>query len=320
MRVLVTGGTSLLGSVTAAQLIAQGHEVTLFQRHASGSGLPEVLGDVSDGAKVRQAVAGHDAVLHLAAKVGVAGRADEFDRINIDGTRNVITAMRAHDVPRLVFVSSPSVAHTGKALVGADAGPADPENVRGDYSRTKAVAEQLVLNSALPEVVAIRPHLVWGPGDEQLIGRIVHRAKVGRLAVIGTGAALIDTTYIDNAASALVAAVERTPAVHGRALVVSNGEPRTVLELFERIVQAANVRTSIRHVSPGIGKPAAAGIAGATRVFAPEVEPLLTPFLVQQLSTAHWFDQRETQSLLQWQPKVTLAQGFERLSSWFAHQ
>jgi len=318
MRVLVTGGTSLLGSVTAAQLIAQGHEVTLFQRHASGAGLPEVLGDVSDGAKVRQAVAGHDAVLHLAAKVGVAGRANEFDRINVEGTRNVITAMRAHDVPRLVFVSSPSVAHTGKALVSADASPADPENVRGDYSRTKAVAEQLVLNSALPEVVAIRPHLVWGPGDEQLIGRIVQRAKAGRLAVIGTGAALIDTTYIDNAASALVAALERTPAVHGCALVVSNGEPRTVLELFERIVQAANVRTTIRHVSANIGKPAAAGIAAATGVFAPQVEPLLTPFLVEQLSTAHWFDQSQTRSLLQWQPQISLAQGFERLSVWFA--
>ena len=320
MRVLVTGGTSLIGSATANQLIARGHEVTLFQRHASGSGLPETLGDIGDAANVREAVNEHDAVVHLAAKVGVAGRPEEFERINVGGTQNVLRAMADCNVGRLVFVSSPSVAHTGEALVGAEAGAADPEHVRGDYSRTKAVAERNVLASALPEVVAIRPHLVWGPADEQLIGRIVQRAKAGRLAVIGTGAALIDTTYIDNAASALVAAVERTPDVHGRALVVSNGEPRTVLELFERIVRAANVHTSIRHVPASVGGPAAAGISRATRLKSAEVEPLLTPFLVEQLSTAHWFDQRETQSLLQWRPEVTLAQGFDRLSAWFAHQ
>jgi 2-alkyl-3-oxoalkanoate reductase len=130
MRVLVTGGTSLIGSATANQLIARGHEVTLFQRHASGSGLPETLGDIGDAANVREAVNEHDAVVHLAAKVGVAGRPEEFERINVGGTQNVLRAMADCNVGRLVFVSSPSVAHTGEALVGAEAGAADPEHVR----------------------------------------------------------------------------------------------------------------------------------------------------------------------------------------------
>ena len=135
---------------------------------------------------------------------------------------------------RLVFVSSPSVAHSGASIVGDDALPADPAHARGDYARTKAAAELLALAADSPElrVVAVRPHLVWGPGDTQLVARIVERARAGRLPLLGHGAALIDSTYIDNAAGAIAAALERVDAVHGNAYVVTNGEPRPVAELL----------------------------------------------------------------------------------------
>ena len=120
------------------------------------------------------------------------------------GTENAIDVARATGVGRFVHVSSPSVAHLGASLVGAAAGPADPEHARGLYARSKALGElaALAANSPSLPVVAIRPHLVWGPGDTQLVGRIVDRARSGRLAIVGSGAALIDTTYIDNAADA----------------------------------------------------------------------------------------------------------------------
>ena len=90
-------------------------------------------------------------------------------------------------------------------------------------------------------MVAIRPHLVWGPGDTQLVGRIVERARAGRLPRLGSGAALIDTTYIDNAASALAAALERAEDVHGRAYVVTNGEPRPVAELKAELARFSHL-------------------------------------------------------------------------------
>ena len=90
-----------------------------------------------------------------------------------------------------------------------------------------------------PATVVVRPHLVWGPGDTQLIGRIIARARAGRLPVVGSGAALIDTTYVTNAADALVAALDRCAAARGQALVVSNGEPRPVAELLAAICRAA---------------------------------------------------------------------------------
>ena len=323
MRVLVTGASGMLGRATAQALTDRGDEVTVFQRRPSGATPPvrEVLGDIADAEAVRRAVEGQEAVVHLAARVGVVGSAAEFEAANVDGTTNVLAAARACGVARLVHVSTPSVAHAGEPLVGAGADPADPAGTRGHYARTKARAEQLALGAAdALAVVAIRPHLVWGPGDTQLIGRIVDRARSGRLALIDDGAALIDTTYLDNAVDALVAAVDRAEAddVRGRALVVSNGQPRTVTELLTRICRAAGLPAPHRHVPLRV---AYAGGSVAEQVWARlhrTDDPPMTAFLAEQLATAHWFDQREVQAALDWQPRVGLEEGFERLAAWFA--
>jgi nucleoside-diphosphate-sugar epimerase len=277
-----------------------------------------VLGDVADPAVVTRAVDGQDAVLHLAAKVDVTGRWAEYVRANVEGTRSVVAACRQAGVGRLVHVSSPSVAHGGAALVGVGAGPADPERARGHYSRSKAVAEREALTADSPAlaVLVVRPHLVWGPGDTQLVGRIVERARAGRLPVIGSGAALIDTTYVDNAADALVAAVDAR--VHGEALVVSNGEPRPVAEVIARLCRAAGVPGPRRRVPFPVAWAAGAAVEAVWTATQRRDTPPLTRFLAEQLATAHWFDQRRTQQALGWSPRVSLDEGFARLAAAYA--
>ncbi len=321
-RVLVTGGRSLLGGAVARLLAEHGDQVALLQRRPAGLGLPETLGDVADRAVVRRAVAGCDAVVHLAAKVGVSGRWSEFSQTNVTGTDHLVQACRDLGVPRLVHVSSPSVAHAGSSLVGAAAEPADPQRARGHYARSKAMAELLALSADSPElrVLAIRPHLVWGPGDTQLVARIVDRARRGTLPILGSGAALVDTTYVDNAAEALVAAVDRVDEVHGRALVVSNAEPRPIGELIAAIAAAGGAPPPTRHVPAVVASAAGAAVEAVWSVRlaigqAAETDPPMTRFLAEQLSTAHWFDQRETQRLLGWRPTVDLATGFARLAA-----
>jgi nucleoside-diphosphate-sugar epimerase len=315
MRVLVTGASGMLGRATATALVERGDEVTVLQRRPAGLPGREVLGDVADPAVVARAVDGQDAVLHLAAKVDVTGRWAEYVRANIEGTRTVVDACRRAGVGRLVHVSSPSVAHGGAALVGVGAGPADPERARGHYARSKAVAERAALaaDSAALAVLVVRPHLVWGPGDTQLVERIVERARAGRLPVIGSGAALIDTTYVDNAADALVAAVDAP--VHGEALVVSNGEPRPVAEVIARLCRAAGVPGPRRHVPFPLAWAAGAAVEGVWTATQRRDTPPLTRFLAEQLATAHWFDQRRTREALGWAPRVSLAEGFARLAS-----
>src|SRR3954452_9164897 len=319
MRVLVTGASGMLGRAAANRLLERGDEVTVLQRRPSGLPCHEVLGDVADPAVVGPAVRGQDAVLHLAAKVDLTGRWAEYAHANIDGTRSVLGACRAADVGRLVHVSSPSVAHAGQALTGVGAGSADPGRPRGRYSRSKAVAEldALAADSASLAVLVVRPHLVWGPGDTQLVERIIGRALAGRLPVIGSGAALIDTTYVDNAATALIAAVDACGPVHGEALVVSNGEPRPVAEVLARLCRAAGIAGPRRRVPFPLAYLVGAAVEGVWAATRGRSVPPLTRFLAEQLATAHWFDQRRTRTALGWRPEVRLDEGFARLGDWF---
>ena len=317
MRVLVTGASGFLGRAVAAAIVADGHEVRCFQRRPSGvAGATDALGSITDPADVAAAVAGVDAIVHLAAKVSLAGPSAEFESVNVGGTRTLIDAARTAGVERLVFVSSPSVAHAGASITGTDALPADPDRARGDYARTKAAAELLALAADSPRlrVVVVRPHLVWGPGDTQLIARIVERARAGRLPLLGHGAALIDSTYIDNAAGAIAAALERVDAVHGNAYVITNGEPRPVADLLAGICAAAGVPAPAWSVPAGVARAAGSAIEAAWRVFPGADEPPMTRFLAEQLSTAHWFDQRRTRADLHWTPAVTLDEGLARLA------
>jgi 2-alkyl-3-oxoalkanoate reductase len=322
VRVLVTGASGMLGGATARLLLHRGDEVTVLQRRPSGIGCPEVLGSVADPAVVRRAAAGQDAVVHLAAKVDVVGRWADYRRANVEGTRHVVAACLAAGVPRLVHVSSPSVAHAGRPLVGAGAAPADPVHARGHYARSKAAAERLALaaDSEALAVLAVRPHLVWGPGDTQLVARIVARARAGRLPVLGTGAALVDTTYVDNAATALVAGVDACGPAHGEPLVVSNGEPRPVAEILARLCRAAGAAAPRRRVPARLARLAGSAVDVAWVVTGRRDTPPLTRFLAEQLTTAHWFDQRRTRAVLGWAPAVSLDDGFARLADWYAEQ
>ncbi|MCU1690547.1 MAG: NAD-dependent epimerase/dehydratase [Jatrophihabitantaceae bacterium] len=315
MRVLLTGATGALGRSTAEALLREGHDLTVLQRRPSGLDCREVLGDVADGGATAAAAAGQDVVIHTAAKVDVVGPWKEFARANIDGTRSIIDACLAGDVPALVHISTPSVAHAGHALMGVGAEPADVRGTRGHYARSKAIAERIALRADGDRlaVLVLRPHLVWGPGDPQLVGRIVERARRGRLAVIGAGAALIDTTYIDNAVDALLAAARVCGPVHGEALVVSNGEPRPIAEILERLCRAAGVGPPRRHVPYSAAYAAGTVIDAAWWIAKRRTTPPITRFLAQQLATAHWFDQRRTRELLSWTPRTSLDQGFEQL-------
>jgi 2-alkyl-3-oxoalkanoate reductase len=326
VRVLVTGATGMLGRGVAQALADRGDQVTVLQRHRAGLGLPEVLTDISDADTVRAAASNQDAVIHLAAKVNVIGPEAEYERVNVQGTRAVVNACLAAGVRRLVHVSSPSVAHFGTALIGSGADPANPVTALGPYARSKAAAELIALGADRGQlaVVAVRPHSVWGPGDTQLVARVVDRARRGRLPIIGSGAALIDSTYVVNAVEALLAALDRCVEARGQALVVTNGEPLPVAELLAAVCRAAGAPEPKRHVPVRLARVGGTLVESlwtltrGLRSAHDGDDPPLTRFLVEQLSTAHWFDQRLARQVLQWQPRVTLEEGFAELQRWYA--
>lgn len=338
-RILFTGASGLLGRESVLALLRAGYDVRVFQRGDSGIAalLPDsvrprfeqVRGDITNAQAVDLAMTGVNGVVHAAAKVSVSGEWADYERINIEGTRTLLQAALNHSVSSFLYISSPSVAHAGAAIVGDGAGVASPEHARGNYARSKAAAELLALEAngtTLPgggvlRVGALRPHLMWGPGDTQLVERILERSAAGRLPLLSCGTGLIDTLYIDNAADAVVRGYQRLDAFAGQALVVTNGQPRTIAELLGGFCEAVGVP------APRFSVPAkVAALAGKViervwerlpkNVTAGD-EPPMTEFLAEQLSTAHWFDQRRTRELLQWEPAVSIEEGYERLGLFY---
>lgn len=323
-KVLVTGASGLLGRSVAQRLVDLGYQVTTLQRSASRTkGAREVRGSLTDPRVLADAMTGQDAVVHMAAKVSASGRRKDFVEVNILGTEQVFDAAETAGVRHVLHVSSPSVAHGGSSLVGEDAGPADPDHAEGHYAQTKAEAELIAeaRGAAGMQVLIIRPHLIWGPGDGQLTKRIVDRARSGRLPILGSGAPLVDTLYIDNAVDAFVAGLRRLPQIHGQRLVLTNGEPRPIGELIMGIAAAGGAPRPRLRLAPAVAKTAGFAVekiwaaAGRFAELPGDGEPPMTKFLAEQLATAHWFDQRQTQHALNWRPAVSIDEGLEKLAA-----
>lgn len=321
----MTGGGGFLGSALARKLRERGDDVSVFGRGSypdlEAVGIGAFRGDIVDAQAVKEAVEGMDVVFHVAAKVGLWGDPREYELVNIEGTKNVIAACMAHGVDKLVFTSSPSVVFHGGDVEGVDESAPYPAAFDSDYSRTKAKAEEIVLaaNHDRLATVALRPHLVWGPGDRHLLPRIVGRAKAGRLFRIGEDDKLIDTVFIDDAVEAhVLAAVQLSPLsdIAGKAYFLSAGDPRPVWEIVGRLLAAAGQGPVKRSVPTSVAFAAANACEKLWRLLGRRSEPPLTRFLVSQLTTAHWFDISAARRDLGWKPRVRIEDGMDRLAHW----
>lgn len=313
-RILVTGASGVLGSGVAQALVDAGAHVTVLQRSASGlPGVREIRGSVTNADDVATAVEGVDSVIHIAAKVSVSGPLADYEHVNVKGTRLLLAAAQRAGVQRWVHISSPSVAHSGDSIIGAGADPADPSTARGHYAATKAAGELLALDADSPSfrVLALRPHLMWGPGDTQLTERIIDRARQNRLPLLDGGTALVDTLFSVNAVEAIVAGLTAVDRSHGEALVLTNGQPRPIGEMIRRIAVAGGAQEPTLNLPAGLAKTAGSIIETLWDAEKRGDEPPITRFLAEQMSTAHWFDQRRTREVLQWQPRISLDEGFE---------
>ena len=314
VKVLVTGATSMIGRNIVNQLLSRHHSVNVLQRSDTDLQVNVFRGDIRDVNVVRAAVEGCDVVVHAAARVGLVGSYKDFHSTNVGGTQVVMDAAVHAGCRGVVYLSSPSVAYSKTPVLGEPAPPAQ-NDVLGHYSKTKSLAERLVINDSRIASVALRPHLVWGRGDTQLVGRIVDRAREGKLVLVNNGEAIVDSTYVENVGDAVASAVERIGVqenLNGRALVVSNGEPRSVAQLVESICTSAGVPYVPKSVSLRTAVAAGSIIENLFRLL-PKREPPLTRFTAYQLGISHWFDISETMQLLEWSPRISLDAAFLQL-------
>jgi nucleoside-diphosphate-sugar epimerase len=326
MNILVTGGGGFLGQALCRGLVERGHVVTSFNRGhyppLEALGVRQLRGDLADRDAVAAAAQGSDAIFHNAAKAGAWGSYDSYHRANVVGTDNVIAACRVHGIGRLVYTSTPSVTHRATHPVAGGTADDVPygEHVKAPYAGTKILAEKAVLaaNGATLATVALRPRLIWGPGDAQLLPRLAQRARAGRLRLVGDGSNLVDTTYIDNAAQAHFDAFDHLApgaACAGRAYFISNGEPRPVREIVNALLAAAGAPPVTKTLPFPLAYAIGAACEAAWTLLPLAGEPPLTRFLAEQLATTHWYDMRPATRDFGYVPQVTIAEGLARLAA-----
>jgi nucleoside-diphosphate-sugar epimerase len=321
-KALVTGGGGFLGSAIVRRLRARGDAVRILTRgvypELEALGVEAVRGDLADSEAVSRAVEGCGVVYHVAAKAGIWGPFADYHRSNVVGTRNVIAACRRAGADRLVFTSSPSVVFDGRDMEGVDESVPYPRHYDAAYPATKAEAERLVLaaGDATLATVALRPHLIWGPGDTNLVPRILARARAGRLRRIGRRPNLVDSIYIDDAAEAHLRAADRLAPgapTAGRVYFLSQGEPWPIWDLVNRILRAAGLPPVSRTIPRPLAVLAGVACEVTACVLGLESEPPMTLFLARELSSAHWFNIDAARRDLGYEPSVTIEEGMRRL-------
>lgn len=324
MKALVTGASGFLGLHIVEMLVARGDRVRAFCRRRLAEfdrlGVETLQGDIRDREVVAAACRGVDLVVHTAAIAGIGGRWRDHYQINALGTRHVVEGCRRHGVPRLVYTSSPSVTFDGSDQKGVDESAPYPKRWLAHYPHSKALAEQHVLEcNGIDGLLtcALRPHLIWGPGDRHLVPQVLARACSGNLRRIGDGTNLIDIVHVENAANAhLLAADALTPgsSVAGRAYFISQGEPVNCWQWVNEILSMAGL--------PPVAKSLSfcrAWWLGAVleRVYATlriPGDPPMTRFLAAQLAMSHYYDISSARRDLGYYPRVSTADGMRRLA------
>lgn len=322
MKALVTGGGGFLGQYVVEQLLADGADVRVLCRGRYAAldelGVEIARGDLQDAAFVTSACEGIDAVFHVAAVPGIWGAWEMFHGVNTIGTQNVIAGCRKHNVRKLVFTSSPSVVFDGGDHMDADESLPYPTTWLSHYPHTKALAEQAVLaaNDEQLATCALRPHLIWGPRDTQLVPRLIRRAKSGRLRLVGDGTNLISMAYVENVAAAhlqAAKALEPGSAVAGQAYFVNEPEPVNCGEWINTLLGRAGLPPVTKRISANAAYRIGAIFESVYSLLRISSEPPMTRFLASQLAASHTYRIDKARRDFGYVPIVSVDEGLDRV-------
>lgn len=314
MKILVTGGGGFVGGYIVERLLARGYTVRSIGRSPQpelvAKGVEVVCGDLTDATAVAAACEGVDAVFHVAARAGVWGSWESFYGPNVIGTRNVLSACRKWQVKRLVYTSTPSVVFNGDSIRGGDESLPYGKNWLCHYAETKALAEQeaLAANSEKLQVVALRPHLIFGPGDPHLLPRVIESVKAGRLRIVGDGSAKVDVSYVGNVADAHLDAfdaLERGKGA-GQAYFISQGEPVDLWPWLNSILEGLGQPPLTQKIPLPLAYGIGALCEGVWKVLRRRTDPPITRFVAVELAKDHYFDIRKAQNALGYRPRVPM--------------
>ncbi len=322
---LVTGANGFLGSCLVRHLVARGYTVRALVRNSSSSltnlGVEVVHGDLRMIENAERAVKGMDVVFHVAAVSGIWGPWKHYHSNNTLATINVVDACQNERVRRLVYTSSPSVTFDGQHQINVDESAPYSKKWLAHYPHSKALAEKYVLEAndgSTLMTCALRPHLIWGPGDHHLIPRLLARAREKKLMRVGDGYNQIDNIYVDNAAVAHIQAAEAMregSPVCGRAYFISQGDPVNCWNWINDILKMAGLERVKRSISYHWAYRLGYALELYHEMFDIQREPRMTRFLAAQLAKSHYFNIERARRDFGFFCDISLDEGMSRLEA-----
>lgn len=324
MRILVTGATGFLGGAVCRSLSRDGEQVLATGRDAArgarltADGLEFQPADLRDPGAVLRLCEGVDAVVHCAALSSPWGPHEAFLRANVEATESVVNACAAQGVGRLVHISTPSI------YMGAG----DRQGVREDdplpppinaYAATKYQAEGVVGRASVDSVI-LRPRAIYGPGDTTIFPRLIRALERGILPVFGDGNNRVDLTYIDNAVHAVRRALDASSTALGQPYNISDGCPVLLWQVVRRVCDDLSLPPPRGRLPANVGKVLAGLVEFAQRRVRPDVEPRLTRYSVEVLSSTMTLDIERARTHLGYDPEVMPEQGVGLFVRWWKEE
>jgi nucleoside-diphosphate-sugar epimerase len=315
----VTGGSGFIGGRLVERLVADGRPVRALARSEASAervaslGAEPVQGDIGDRGSLADAASGCDVAFHLAAQLGEWGPWEDFERGNVEGTRNVLGACAEAGVRRFVHCGTEAALMAGEPLVNVDeTAPLRPDS-RAPYPATKAKAEQAVRDANREgfETVVVRPRFVWGKGDTTLLPEMVATVEAGKWAWVGGGGNVTDTTHVDNVVEGLVLAAEK--GAPGEAYFVTDGEPVVFREFVSALLETQGVEPPSRSIPAWTAAPLARISETAWTVLPLKGDPPMTTFRSWLLTQECTIDISRARSELGYKPIVSHEQGLAGL-------
>jgi nucleoside-diphosphate-sugar epimerase len=316
----VTGGSGFIGGALIRRLVAEGWDVhALVRSEASAQkvtalGAKAIAGDLADVPSMAVGAQYCEIAFHCAAHLGDWGTREEFERGNVQGTRNALAAARQAGLRRFVHVGTEAALLAGKPLVEVD----ERAPLRFDspalYSSTKARAEEAVIeaNHNGLETVVVRPRFVWGRGDTTLLPLLTDAVRSGRFAWIGGGHHRTSTTHIDNTVHGLMLAAER--GAPGGVYFVTDGEPVVFRDFITRLLATQGVEAPTRSVPTRVARAVAATSEAAWRLLPLPGRPPLTRLTVWVSGLETTLDITRAREELGYAPVRTIDQGLAEMS------
>lgn len=327
-KIVVTGGGGFVGQSIVRLALERGLECTVVGRNRYPSlealGVECLAGDIRDTSFMVRAVRGADAVFHVAALAGIWGPWVDYHSINVLGTESVLAACKESGVSQLVYTSTPSVVFDRHHIEGGNESLPYPSRFLCNYAKSKVMAEKLILsaNGGQLATCAIRPHLIWGPGDPHLVPRLLQKGKKRELKRVGDGDNLVDISYVDNVAHAHFLAADNLCAARsaaGKAYFVSQCQPVKLWDWINELFVRVGIAPVTASVPFSVAYAAGATLELFHGLFQKEREPRMTRFLAEQLAKSHYFSCAAIERDLDYSPIVSTAAGMEKLVKWIEH-